>query len=55
MKNLKTITTIIGFPLLLFSCGNSANTEQIKIGAQTWTAKNPDVTIFRNGPASHRI
>jgi len=46
----KTIIPVM-ISLFLFSCGNSAIAQQIKIGAQTWAAKNLDVSSFRNGDA----
>lgn len=56
MKKFKTIIAVIGAPVLLFSCGNGGNggssgLKLVKIGAQTWTTKNLDVSSFRNGEA----
>ena len=37
--------------MVLFTCLNNANAQQITIGAQTWASANLNVTTFRNGDA----
>lgn len=49
MKQFKSIIPILGVLLIIFSCGKNVNPEPIKIGSQTWAAKNLDVSTFRNG------
>jgi uncharacterized protein (TIGR02145 family) len=49
IKNLKAIITLMGAFLLLFTWVDNANAQQIKIGTQTWTTTNLDVSTFRNG------
>lgn len=39
------------FTLFLVSCGGSGSLPSVKIGKQTWAAKNLDVATFRNGDA----
>ena len=51
MKKLNIIITVFGTTVLLFFCGNNALSQQIKIGSQTWSTKNLDVSSFRNGEA----
>lgn len=51
MKKIKTIITVTGATVLLFFCGNNVLSQQIKIGSQTWSTKNLDVSSFRNGEA----
>lgn len=49
MKQFKSIIPILGVFFIIFSCGKNVNPEPIKIGSQTWAAKNLDVSTFRNG------
>jgi uncharacterized protein (TIGR02145 family) len=49
MGKMRTIITLIGTSLLLISCGNTGSNSSIKIGTQTWTTKNLDVSTFQNG------
>lgn len=51
MKKSKTMIVLIGTSMLLFSFENGAKAQEIKIGTQTWTTKNLDVSTFRNGDA----
>jgi uncharacterized protein (TIGR02145 family) len=47
-KNEKIIALILTI-VILFSFASNAFTQEIKIGTQTWSTKNLDVSTFRNG------
>jgi len=51
MKQIKSIIPILGIFFIIFSCSRNVNPEPVKIGSQTWAAKNLDVSSFRNGDA----
>ncbi len=48
MKINKTIIALLA-TVLIFSYGNKVYSQEIKIGNQTWSTKNLDVSTFRNG------
>ncbi len=49
MKKIKPISKIIMLTGLILNLQLALSQENIKIGEQTWTTKNLDVTTFRNG------
>jgi uncharacterized protein (TIGR02145 family) len=49
MKNIKLKGLSINFCLFLLISAISVNAQQVTIGKQIWSAKNLDVSTFRNG------
>jgi hypothetical protein len=48
-KNALNLLLFAAALVIVYSCNSTKDIASIKIGPQTWAAKNLDVSTFRNG------